>query len=44
MNYADASIERYGEAYWGDNLQRLRQINRAVDPHGLFTSAQSVKP
>lgn len=43
VNYADPSIERYGDAYWGANLPRLQQINRAVDPHGLFASAQTVK-
>ena len=44
VNYADPSIEKYGPAYWGTNYPRLQQVNRAVDPNGLFASAQSAKP
>jgi FAD/FMN-containing dehydrogenase len=43
-NYADASIERYGAAYWGANYPRLQQVSAAVDPGGLFASAQSARP
>ncbi len=42
VNYADASISDYARAYWGANLPRLQQVKRRVDPHGLFTFAQSV--
>lgn len=43
-NYADASIDRYGAAYWGANYPRLQQINATADPHGLFASGQSARP
>ncbi|MCW2526946.1 MAG: FAD-binding protein [Pseudonocardiales bacterium] len=43
VNYADASIANYGEAYWGANYARLRQVKAQYDPGDLFTFAQSVK-
>jgi FAD/FMN-containing dehydrogenase len=43
-NYADASLQDYGKAYWGGNYARLQQVKRSVDPHDLFSWPQSVKP
>ena len=41
-NYADPSLHQYAKAYWGPNLNRLRRIKRAYDPHNLFSFPQSV--
>jgi FAD/FMN-containing dehydrogenase len=42
-SYADAGIRDYAKAYWGPNVDRLRQVKRAVDPHDLFSWPQSVR-
>jgi FAD/FMN-containing dehydrogenase len=44
VNYADATIANYGEAYWGGNYRRLQTVTRAVDPYQLFAFAQSPRP
>jgi FAD/FMN-containing dehydrogenase len=44
VNYADASIVDFGNAYWGDNYPRLQAVKRAVDPDGLFSFPQSPRP
>lgn len=44
VNYADASISDFGTAYWGSNLSRLQKVKTAVDPHNVFSFAQSVQP
>jgi hypothetical protein len=41
VNYADATIANYGEAYWGGNYPRLQTVALAVDPYQLFAFAQS---
>jgi FAD/FMN-containing dehydrogenase len=41
-NYADPSLHQYAKAYWGPNLDRLRRMKRAYDPHNLFSFPQSV--
>ncbi|MDN3920531.1 FAD-binding oxidoreductase [Roseateles violae] len=41
-NYLDGLIANPGEAYWGANLARLRQIKAAIDPGGLFRPAQGL--
>ncbi|QDS74848.1 hypothetical protein FKW77_003035 [Venturia effusa] len=38
------SLEAAQVGYWGDNLPRLRQIKRAVDPDDVFHNLQSVRP
>lgn len=43
VNYQDASIQNYGQAYWGANYGRLQQVKAMVDPHGVFTFPQAVK-
>jgi FAD/FMN-containing dehydrogenase len=44
VNYADASIVDFGQAYWADNYPRLRAVKRAVDPDDLFSFPQSPRP
>jgi hypothetical protein len=42
VNYCDLDLPDYAQAYWGQNLARLRQIKSAVDPDNVFRHAQSV--
>jgi len=44
VNYPMASIEKldYPRMYWGDNLKRLVDIKRRVDPHDVFSFPLSV--
>lgn len=44
FNYCDLDLDGrdYGAAYWGSNLNRLKQIKQAYDPDNLFRHAQSV--
>lgn len=40
VNYADASLEDYRSAYWGDNAARLARVRATYDPHRFFTQPQ----
>jgi FAD/FMN-containing dehydrogenase len=40
VNYADASISDYQQAYFGSNADRLAQARSTYDPHGFFTQPQ----
>jgi FAD/FMN-containing dehydrogenase len=42
VNYCDLDLVNWPQAYWGQNLARLRQIKSAADPDNLFRHAQSV--
>ncbi len=42
VNYPDIELKDYAHAYWGDNLQRLKQIKSKYDPANLFRHDQSV--
>jgi hypothetical protein len=42
VNYCDIDIVDWRQAYWGENLARLKAIKFAFDPQNLFTHAQSV--
>ena len=42
VNYCDMDVADFPQAYWGQNLARLRQIKSAVDPDNVFRHAQSV--
>jgi FAD/FMN-containing dehydrogenase len=42
--YVDPSLENGPQAYWGDNLDMLRQIKRDWDPANVFSNPQSVSP
>jgi FAD/FMN-containing dehydrogenase len=44
VNYQDAAIRDYGQAYWGRNYRRLREVKRRVDPREHFTFPQAVRP
>jgi FAD/FMN-containing dehydrogenase len=40
VNYADASLKNYQQAYFGSNAPRLAQVRATYDPHGFFTQPQ----
>jgi FAD/FMN-containing dehydrogenase len=40
VNYADASITDYQQAYFGQNAARLAQARATYDPDGFFTQPQ----
>ena len=40
VNYADATLEDYRQAYFGANAARLAQVRSAYDPHRFFTQPQ----
>lgn len=42
FNYCDLDISNYAEAYWGKNLDRLREIKTQHDPENFFRHAQSI--
>ncbi len=42
VNYPDLELTDYANAYWGDNLQRLKQVKSKYDPTDLFKHDQSV--
>jgi hypothetical protein len=46
INYADTQLDSATaqQAYWGSNLQRLRQIKKRLDPNEVFYNPQSITP
>lgn len=42
QNFADPSLEDYGQAYYGGNLGRLRAIRAKVDPARVFSFPQAI--
>jgi hypothetical protein len=42
VNYIDASMPNWAQAYYGDNLTRLRQVAQRYDPDRLFTFPQAI--
>ena len=44
VNYADADLTDWEDAYWGANYARLRQIKAKYDPDRLFDFPQAVRP
>jgi FAD/FMN-containing dehydrogenase len=42
LNYGDLDLPDWADAYWGQNLPRLRSIKSRVDPDNVFRHAQSV--
>jgi FAD/FMN-containing dehydrogenase len=42
QNFPDRSQHDWAEAYYGENLARLRQVKRAWDPDNLFRFEQSI--
>ena len=43
VNYADASLTDWQQAYWGANYPRLQTIKHSVDPSGVFAFPQAVQ-
>lgn len=42
VNYCDLDLPDFANAYWGQNLARLRAVKKAYDPDNLFHHAHSV--
>lgn len=43
QNFVDRSLKDWEQAYYGDNLERLRVIKQQVDPHHVFQFQQAIK-
>ncbi|NQZ21617.1 MAG: FAD-binding oxidoreductase [Colwellia sp.] len=44
VNYLDAYIEDWQQAYYGDNYTKLAQVKRKYDQDRIFTMLQGVEP
>ncbi len=44
QNYIDPQLERWQRAYYGSNLERLREIKGQVDPDFRFRFRQAIPP
>ncbi len=44
INYIDAEMPHWAEAYYGDSLPRLRRVARKYDPDGVFAFEQGLAP
>jgi len=44
QNFVDPSLTNWQQAYYGSNLERLRQVKSQVDPHRVFRFPQSIPP
>ncbi|MFY8094579.1 MAG: FAD-binding oxidoreductase [Niveispirillum sp.] len=44
QNFPDPTLDDYARAYYGNNLARLQQVKKKVDPKSIFTYGQGIKP
>jgi FAD/FMN-containing dehydrogenase len=44
QNYIDPDLDGWQRAYYGDNLERLREIKKQVDPDFRFRFPQAIPP
>lgn len=44
QNFPDPSLADWQRAYYGENLAKLAEVKKAVDPAMLFTFAQAIRP
>ncbi len=44
LNYTDARLKDWPQAYYGDNYVALQKLKRQYDPNNLFRFAQSIQP
>jgi FAD/FMN-containing dehydrogenase len=44
VNYCDRALPNWLQAYYGENLTKLRQIKQKYDPENFFTYDQSIPP
>ncbi len=44
QNFIDRSQPDWEAAYYGENLQRLREVKRRYDPDDLLNFEQSIRP
>ncbi|MCI5207427.1 MAG: FAD-binding oxidoreductase [Candidatus Electrothrix sp. ATG2] len=42
QNFPDISLKNWAEAYYGENLSRLKQVKKKYDPDRLFDFAQAI--
>ena len=44
VNFPFAEIEDYEKEYYGENINKLREVKRKYDPYNIFNFPQSIKP
>ncbi|GAA2728995.1 FAD-binding oxidoreductase [Actinocorallia aurantiaca] len=42
VNYPDPELDDWRWAYYGENYERLAEVKKSLDPHGLFVFPQSI--
>lgn len=44
QNFPDPTLDDWANAYYGQNLPRLRAVKKQVDPDSFFTYGQGIRP
>jgi FAD/FMN-containing dehydrogenase len=44
VNVPNIAMQDWETAYWGSNVDRLRQVKAKYDPHNVFQYEQSIRP